>query len=97
MPMNSAEDYKPVLPDGVNGVTIDASHQHFKAAQKLAFDNGLTQQQFSALLGHEARRVLDARKPASPAPDPGKIPGYDKMSFAQKIAAGEAMRRARER
>jgi hypothetical protein len=70
----------------------------FRAAVDFAREQKLTQSQFTAMLGIEAQGVAAKQQAAAapapgpaPAPQPpGKIEGYDKMSFAQKWQAGEA-------
>jgi len=55
---------------------------------------GLSQAQFTALLGFEAKAVV-ARQAASVAPAPAapkvpeKTPNYDRLSFAEKFMIGE--------
>jgi hypothetical protein len=100
------DDYQPILPEHPDfiGVKIDTKNERYVSAAAAARDAGITQQQWTALLGQEARRVVDGHRTAKaaaasapvPAPAPlaaptrgadGKIPGYDKMSFSQKLAA----------
>ena len=163
----SADEYKPALPKGLpEDIKIDVNDPRFKAAQKFAHEAGMSQDQFSALLGIEAQRALAAdkmikqaiaerdaalgpnaaaridaitafqktiapndkvagelakmlvttgiietferiqvalgsqgvdtlRRPGSDdGAQPGKIEGYETMSFAQRFAAGEAKRKA---
>lgn len=56
-----------------------------------------TQAQFSALLAHEARSVIDASKAKTPAAaslSPAKIAGYDKMSVKSRFVAAVAKSRS---
>jgi hypothetical protein len=83
----------------MGGVRIDTSDQRFKGAATTAHRAGLTQAQFTELLGHEARRVLAgaSAKPAAASPRPAEPTEaeYRNMSFAQKMALGEAKRKAK--
>ena len=76
---------RPGLPDNVQ---IDTAHPRYRAHLEAAHRAGLSQRQFSAMLTSEvevfARAQAEAQKKAA---EPGKIPGYDKMTFAQKLAA----------
>ena len=61
----SPDAYKPELPklEGMpDGVTVDTADPRFKAAAKVAHDAGLSQKEFSALLGVEAQRVMAQQK-----------------------------------
>ena len=57
----TANDYKPELPkiEGLpEGVTVDTADPRFKAAAELEHNAGLSQKEFSSLLGIEAQRVI---------------------------------------
>lgn len=162
----TAEEYQPVLPKGLpDDLKIDVKDPRFIEARKVAHEAGLTQDEFSKVLGLEAQRALAqakmvvdgkaardaelgpngaaridtllAQAKAAGADDkefaafqrmlieapaisfveklmakvssqgvdtaarggagqgqsePGKIEGYEKMSFAQRWVAGEARR-----
>jgi hypothetical protein len=91
----SPDGYQPLIAevDGVpKGAKIDTAHPQYVAATKAAHAAGLTQQQFSRLLAHEAQRVAaSANKPPSPPPSapaaPREFPGYDRMTMRQRLAA----------
>jgi hypothetical protein len=82
-------------------VTIDKNDHGWKDAIKDAHEAKLSHAQFKHCLGREVKRVLAAHAaqqkaaPAKPAvttpaakPEPRKaIPGYDKMSFSQRLVA----------
>jgi hypothetical protein len=92
-------DLQPLLPAEYAHLKIDTSNQRYTEAVAAARQAGLSQAQFSALLGFEAKAVVarQAAAPAAPQPPPkapAKIDGYEKMSFAQKWVAGEAARKS---
>jgi hypothetical protein len=95
--MTDQPDLQPLLPAEYAHLKIDTANARYVEAHAAARQAGLSQAQFSALLGFEAKAVV-ARQAAAPAPTspapklPEKIEGYDKMSFAQKWQAGEARR-----
>jgi hypothetical protein len=94
--------YTPTLPPEFAHLKVDSTDVRYKAAVDFARENKLTQAQFTNLLGVEARGVVARQAVAAPAPAPAPaptppkasepIPGYEKMSFAQRWQAGEARR-----
>jgi hypothetical protein len=58
------EHYQPILPEHPDfaGVKIDAKDPRYVSAAAAAREAGLTQAQWSKMLGMEARRVVDAHK-----------------------------------
>jgi hypothetical protein len=103
---DATDDLKAILPADYQHLSIDEKNPRFVEAKAAAKAAGLTQQQFTALLGFEAKAVVarqGAVKPATsaaaaaPPPAPAKpepIPGYEKMSFAERLMAGEARKKA---
>lgn len=101
--MTDQPDYTATLPaefDG-KGLKIDEKDPRYVAAKEFARKNNFTQETFTALLGVEARGVVArqaAAAPAAPAPaptpaaSPPAVPTkpYSQMSFAEKLALGEA-------
>ena len=96
----SPEHYRPEFekrPHFPDNIGIDDKNPRYIAAAKAAHEAGLTQKQFSKLLAHEIesevqRRAREQKNAAPPKPEPqrtepAKIPGYDKMTMAQKLAA----------
>lgn len=90
----SPDAYKPVV-QGFEGATVDTADQRYRDAAAAAHAAGITQRQWSALLGIEAKRVASQAKPAAPAatqaaaPAPAaKVDGYEKLSFSAKLALG---------
>ncbi len=82
------ENYRAVLPEGFPaGASINVDDARYKAAVDNARAHGLTQDQFSELLGMEARRVM---KKAG-VPDTAKS-SFGKMSFTQQMAVMEAFK-----
>jgi hypothetical protein len=83
-------DLQPQLPPGfaadIKLDTASPAYQHTLAAAKEA---GMTQSQFSDLLGMEARKTME-RNGVSGAP-------VNRMSFSQKMHASEVMSKARGR
>jgi hypothetical protein len=83
-------DLHPQLPPGfaadIKLDTASPAYQHTLAAAKEA---GMTQGQFSDVLGMEARRAMERA-------GVGGAPRND-MSFAQKMVAAEVMRKAKGR
>lgn len=53
-----------------------------------------TFERIQTALGSQGIAAL-SRAPVTPAPDPKKIEGYEKMTFAQRLIAGEARKTAR--
>ncbi len=94
-------DYTPTLPPEFAHLRVDVNDVRYKAAEAFARENGLTQQQFTALLGVEARGVVarqaaSAQAPAARAPAPtpaAPSKAYAEMSFAEKLMLGEARKR----
>jgi hypothetical protein len=82
-------DYKPQLPAGFDAFTVDAAHPRYLTALAAAKESGLSQAQFSEMLGMEARK--------SGVTAPGARASYDKLSFAEKIAASDALAKANRR
>jgi hypothetical protein len=101
--MADEPDYTPTLAPEFAHMHVDVNHPRYVEAAAAARQAGLTQAQFSALLNLEAKNIArqTARPPqaaaaAQPAPvAPAKIPGYDKMTFAQRLLAGEARKAGR--
>lgn len=67
---NSADEYKPILPEGSPvGARIDVNDPRFKAAQTRAFEACLTQRQFTDLIlcqsadARHRRRTQQLRRP----------------------------------
>ena len=92
-------DLKPELPAEYAHLKIDVANPRYIEAVAAAREAGLTQAQFSKLLGFEAKAVLAGQAAAAPAAPPAPkvpepIPGYAKMSFAEKLAIGEARKKA---
>jgi hypothetical protein len=85
-----ADDLMPRLPPGfaadIKLDTASPAYQHTLAAAK---EGGLTQGQFSDLLGMEARRAME-RAGVAGAP-------RNDMSFSQKMFAAEVMQKAKRR
>ena len=82
------DDYKPVLPEGFpTGASVNVADARYKAAVSAAQDHGLTQAQFSELLGLEARRAM-ARVGL---PEPANS-SFEKMSFAHKMVVSRAFK-----
>jgi hypothetical protein len=95
---DATADLKPELPAEYAHLRIDTMNSRYVEAHAAARAAGLTQAQFSALLGFEAKAVVarqgaSAPAPAAAAPPPTAkiepIPGYSKMSFAEKFMIGE--------
>ena len=90
-----AEEYAPVLAPEFSHLKIDVADPRFIAAREFAKANNFTAAQWQQMLSIEARGVM-AKAAAPPAPKapapkaPEPIPGYAKMSFAEKLAIGEA-------
>jgi hypothetical protein len=85
------DDYKAEFPadfKAPEGVKINVDDPRFKEAQRSAHARGMSQELFSGVLALEVRRVIDANARARAA-EPGKIPGYDKMSTRQKFALAD--------
>jgi len=79
------------LPAEYAHLTIDTKNARFVEAAAAARSAGLSQAQFTALLGYEAKAVV-ARQAAAPAPTPAPAAPakpYNQMSFAEKLAIGE--------
>lgn len=58
----TAEEYAPTLPAALKlpeGTTINVNDPRFKAAQKLAFESGMSQEKFTELLGIEAAGAVE--------------------------------------
>jgi hypothetical protein len=86
-------DLKPILPQGFDAaITINANDPRYHAVQAVAQESGMTQEQFSNVLAMETRRAMEHSGVA-----PGKVVGYDNMSFAQKMFAAEVMQKAKRR
>ena len=60
----ASAEYQPILPDhdDFKGVRIDTKDQRYVSAAAAAKEAGLTQAQWTKMLGMEARRVVDAHK-----------------------------------
>ena len=91
-------DLKPELPAEYAHLKIDTANSRYIEAVAAAREAGLTQAQFSKLLGFEAKAVVARQAAAAPAAPPAPkapepIPGYAKMSFAEKFMIGEARKR----
>lgn len=96
----TAADYKGELPkiEGLpEGVTVDVNDPRFKAAAEVAHAAGLSQKEFSALLGVEAQRMIahqralgDAIKARDEALGPNKAARVDALTtFFNSIAPNE--------
>jgi hypothetical protein len=96
---DASADLQPILPDEYKHLSIDQKNPRYAEAHAAAKDAGLTQAQFTKLLGYEACAVLARQAAAAPAPaaaapppapaKPEPIPGYASMSFAEKFMIGE--------
>ncbi len=83
-------DLRPVLPQGFAAdIKIDVADARYQAVRAVASESGMSQAQFSDVLGMEARRAMEHSGIAS-AP-------VNRMSFAQKMVAADAMRKAKQR
>jgi hypothetical protein len=83
-------DLKPRLPAGFDAsITLDVNNPTYQATLSAAKEAGMTQGQFSDVLGMEARRAMERA-------GVGGAPRND-MSFTQKMAAAEVMRKAKSR
>lgn len=96
-----SDDHVPANPEaylptvtGFKDAKVDVADPRYHAARTAAFKAGLSQGQFSQMLGFEASRVVDSQskadpaKPAAVAPAERKtIPGYEKMTMSEKLAA----------
>jgi hypothetical protein len=83
-----ADDYKPILPEGVTlpaGASINTDHADFKALTAVAREEGWSQSSFSKILGLEVSRSQRATV-ASPTPAPAPAVEFDKMTSSQKFA-----------
>jgi hypothetical protein len=92
---------QPLLPEEYRHLKIDVANPRYVEALSTARQAGLSQAQFSALLGLEAKTVVARQGASAPAPTPApapkvadKIEGYSTMTFAQKWVAGEAARKS---
>jgi hypothetical protein len=87
----SPEGYAAVLPDNpaFAGAKIDVNDPRFKAAREAAHASRLTRAEFTTLLGVEAARAMRSagHKAAAVPATPRKIPGYAKMTMAEKLNA----------
>ena len=82
------DDLLPRLPQGFDAaITLDVNSPAYQATLAAAKQAGMSQSQFSDVLGMEARRAMERA-------GVGGAPRND-MSFAQKMAAAEVMKRAK--
>jgi hypothetical protein len=81
--------YKPIV-SGYADATVDTADPRYRSATEAAHKAGLSQAQFSQMLGFEASRVVGSQRAAAPASAPAAAKpataDWNKLSFAQKLA-----------
>jgi hypothetical protein len=83
-----ADDLQPRLPQGFAAdIKLDTASPQYQATHAAAKQAGMSQSQFSDMLGMEARRAME-RAGVAGAPRNG-------MTFTQKMFAAEVMRKAK--
>jgi hypothetical protein len=108
--MTDQPDLQPLLPEEYRHLKIDTGNPRYTEAVAAARQAGLSQSQFTAMLGFEAKAVVarqaaqPAQAAAAPAPAPASAPAapapqpptkpYAQMSFAEKYMLGQARRKA---
>ncbi len=91
--MTDQPDYTATLPAEFAHLKIDEKDPRYVAAKEFARANNFTQETFTQLLGVEARGMLAKQAQAAPAAPPRPaVPTkpYSQLSFAEKLAIGEA-------
>jgi hypothetical protein len=93
---SDAMPLKPIIPPDAPQLTVDTNDWRYRAAHDFAERNGWTQEQFSAALGDEARRVAAAAPKPAPAPAPAPAPDFSRMTTREKFAAALSRAPGRE-